>query len=68
MVKTLKAGYGKDSKKVTIESTDKKLYGTLIWIDQNTKEYYRVERSRHLGRTIEAAAKYNITKKEFDEI
>ena len=68
MKKTLKITYAKDAKKVTIESTAKKLYGTLVWVDKTTGKYYSVERSTHLGRTIEAAIPYNLTKEEFEAL
>ena len=68
MKKTLKVDYSKDAKKVTIESTGKKLYGTAVWIDNSTGKYYAVERSTHLGRTIERAAAYSLTKEEFEAL
>lgn len=37
MKKTLKVGYGEKAEKVTIESTDKKLYGTVVWKDIKNK-------------------------------
>lgn len=68
MKKTLRTHYGKDAEKVTVESTGKKLYGTAVWIDNSTGKYYAVERSTHLGRTIERAAAYNLTKEEFEAL
>lgn len=69
MKKTLKVGYGEKAEKVTIESTGKKLYGTAVWKDVSKEDvFYYVERSRHLGRTIEAAHRYDLTKEEFEEL
>lgn len=69
MKKTLKIGYGEKAEKVTIESTSKKLYGTVIWKDVSKEDaFYYVERSRHLGRTTEAAIRYDLTKEEFEEL
>lgn len=68
MTKTLGVGFGKDAKKVTLTSTGKKLYGTMIWIDNDTNQYYAVQRSTHLGRTREAASLYSLSKEEFDAI
>lgn len=68
MTKTLRVGYAKDAQKVTLTSTAKKLYGTMIWIDASTGNYYSVERTKHLGRTVESASPYNLTKEQFEEI
>lgn len=68
MKKTLKVGYGEKANKVTIESTGKKLYGTAVWKDVNSDDFYCVQRSRHLVRTIEAASKYDLTKEEFETL
>lgn len=69
MKKTLRVHYGKDAEKVTIESTGKKLYGTAVWVDKSSGKYYAVERSTHIGRTIERAAEYgNLTKEEFEAL
>ena len=40
MKKTLRIGYGKNANKVTIESTGKKLYGTAIWREITTGDFY----------------------------
>jgi hypothetical protein len=68
MKKTLKVGYGQKAEKVTIESTCKKLYGTAVWKELGKDVFYYVERSRHLGRTIEAAHRYDLTKEEFEAL
>lgn len=68
MKKTLKVGYGQKAEKVTIESTCKKLYGTAVWKELGKDVFYCIERSRHLGRTIEAAHRYDLTKEEFEAL
>lgn len=68
MKKTLKVGYGQKAEKVTIESTCKKPYGTAVWKELGKDVFYYVERSRHLGRTIEAAHRYDLTKEEFEAL
>lgn len=68
MKKTLKVGYGQKAEKVTIESTCKKLYGTAVWKELGKDVFYYVERSRHLGRTIEAAHRYDLTKEEIEAL
>lgn len=68
MKKTLRVGYGENARKVVLESTGKKLYGTAVWEEKETGKFYSVERSRHLGRTIEAAHEYNLTKEEFEAL
>jgi hypothetical protein len=68
MKKVLKVGYGENARRVIIESTGKKLYGTAVWEEKETGKFYYVERSRHLGRTIEAAQEYSLTKEEFEEL
>lgn len=68
MKKTLKVGYGQKAEKVTIESTCKKLYGTAVWKELGKDVFYHVERSRHLGRTTEAAVRYSLTKEEFEAL
>lgn len=68
MKKTLKVGYGQKAEKVTIESTCKKLYETAVWKELGKDVFYYVERSRHLGRTIEAAHRYDLTKEEFEAL
>lgn len=68
MKKTLKVGYGQKAEKVTIESICKKLYGTAVWKELGKDVFYYVERSRHLGRTIEAAHRYDLTKEEFEAL
>lgn len=68
MKKTLKVGYGQKVEKVTIESTGKKLYGTAVWKEVCSDNFYYVERSKHLGRTVEAAHRYDLTKEEFERL
>ena len=70
MKKTLSTKWenSKDTEKVTIESTGKKLYGTAIWIDKSTGKYYAVERYTRLGRTMERAQIYELTKEEFEAL
>lgn len=68
MKKTLNIGFSGKHGKVTIESTSKKLYGTAVWIDKSTGNYYCVERYTRLGRTIEAAKPYSLTKEEFEAL
>lgn len=47
----------------------KKTLKVGVWKDVNKEDaFYYVERSRHLGRTTEAAHRYNLTKEEFEEI
>lgn len=68
MKKTLKVGYGEKANRITIESTGKKMYGTMIWREVGTDNFYYVDRSRHFGKTIESASKYSLTKEEFEKI
>lgn len=39
-----------------------------MWKELGKDVFYCVERSRHLGRTIEAAHRYDLTKEEFEAL